>query len=152
VLGVATVVFFILDLAPGDPAQRYAGPNVPPEVVERVRTNMGLDEPVHLRYAKWVGSVDTGDFGYSLGKSRPVSDLFAEILPNTLLLSGAALGVAFLIGILLGVLQAVRQYSAWDQVLSVAALFFYSMPSFWLALVLLLLFSVVVLSYCKEKY
>ncbi len=141
VLGVATLVFFILHLAPGDPAQRYFGPAVPPEVAEQIRANMGLDQPLPVRYVKWVGSVFTGDFGYSLGKSRPVGELFREILPNTLLLSGAALGVAFLAGVLLGVLQAVRQYSLWDQVLSVAALFFYSMPSFWLALMLVLVFS-----------
>lgn len=141
VLGVATVVFFILSLAPGDPTSRYMAPSVPPEVVEQVRSNMGLDQPIHLRYVKWVGSVLTGDFGYSLGKNRPVAALFAEMLPNTLLLSGTALAAAFLAGVLLGVLQAVRQHSLWDQLLSVGALFFYSMPSFWLALMLVLIFS-----------
>ena len=141
VLGIATVIFFILNLAPGDPLARYVGPSVPPEVVDQIRQNLGLDEPIHIRYLKWMGSLLTGDFGYSLGKSRPVAALVAEILPNTLLLSGAALLLAFAAGILLGVIQAVRQYSLTDQVLSVAALFFYSMPSFWLALMLILLFS-----------
>lgn len=141
VLGIATVIFFILNLAPGDPAARYIGPSVPPEVVEQIRANLGLADPVHIRYLKWVGALFTGDFGYSLAKSRPVADLIVEILPNTLLLSGTALLLAFAAGILLGVVQAVRQYSVTDQVLSVVALFFYSMPSFWLALMLILLFS-----------
>lgn len=141
VLGIATVIFFILNLAPGDPAARYVGPSVPPEVVEQIRSNLGLGDPIHIRYVKWIGALATGDFGYSLGKSRPVAGLIAEILPNTLLLSGAALFLAFLGGVVLGVIQAVRQYSLMDQVLSVAALFFYSMPSFWLALMLILVFS-----------
>lgn len=141
VLGIATIIFFILNLAPGDPAARYIGPSVPPEVVAQIRTNLGLDDPIHLRYVKWMGSLLTGDFGYSLGQARPVGPLIREILPNTLLLSGTALVVAFLAGIVLGVVQAVRQYSLTDQVLSVAALFFYSMPSFWLALMLILVFS-----------
>jgi len=141
VLGIATVIFFILNLAPGDPVARYIGPNVPPAVIQQIRANFGLDQPLHVRYLKWMGSLLTGDFGYSLGKNRPVAGLIAEILPNTLLLSGAALVLSFVAGILLGVIQAVRQYSVTDQLLSVVALFFYSMPSFWLALMLILLFS-----------
>lgn len=141
IFGIATVIFFILNLAPGDPVARYAGPSVPPEVLAQIRSNFGLDDPIHIRYLKWMGSLLTGDFGYSLAQNRPVSGLIAEILPNTLLLSGAALVLAFLGGIVLGVVQAVRQYSLTDQVLSVAALFFYSMPSFWLALMLILIFS-----------
>ncbi|MFP3948354.1 MAG: ABC transporter permease, partial [Longimicrobiales bacterium] len=141
VLGIATIIFFILNLAPGDPVARYVGPSVPPEVLAQIRTNLGLDDPIHIQYLKWMGSLLTGDFGYSLGQNRPVAGLIGEILPNTLLLSGAALLIAFLAGIVLGVVQAVRQYSLTDQVLSVAALFFYSMPSFWLALMLILIFS-----------
>jgi len=141
VLGVATVVFFILHLAPGDPTARYLGPNVPQEVVERIRTDMGLDRPLHVRYVRWMGSVLTGDFGYSLERNRRVGALFAEMAPNTFLLSGTALALAFLAGIGLGVVQAVRQHSLWDRVSSVASLFFYSMPSFWLALMLVLVFS-----------
>ncbi|MDX1566911.1 MAG: ABC transporter permease [Longimicrobiales bacterium] len=141
VLGIATVIFFILNLAPGDPVARYAGPSVPPEVLAQIRTNLGLDDPIHIRFLKWMGSLLTGDFGYSLAQNRPVAGLIREILPNTLLLSGAALALSFLGGVVLGVIQAVRQYSLTDQVLSVAALFFYSMPSFWLALMLILIFS-----------
>lgn len=141
VLGIATIIFFVLNLAPGDPVSFYASPNVPPEVVDQVRRNLGLDEPLHVRYVKWLGGFLTGDFGVSFVRGRPVSELIVEILPNTLVLSGAALALAFVGGIVIGVVQAVRQYSSLDSILTVAALFFYSMPSFWLALMLILLFS-----------
>jgi len=141
VVGVATLIFFVLHLAPGDPTSRYIGPAVPPEVIDRIRTNLGLDDPVPVRYVKWMGSMARGDFGWSLGKSRPVGELIAEILPNTLLLSGSALALAFAVGIAVGVLQAVRHHSLLDEALGVISLVFYSMPSFWLALMLVLVFG-----------
>ena len=114
---------------------------MPAEVLEQVRRNLGLDQPLHVQYLKWLGSLLHGNFGYSLAQSRPVSAILLETLPNTLVLTGTALVLVFLIGVLLGVLQAVRQHSWFDRVSSVVALFFYSMPSFWLALILMLVFS-----------
>ena len=140
-LGIATIIFFVLNLAPGDPLAFYFNPNVPPEVMEQLRRNLGLDQPLHIQYFRWVTSFFRGDFGYSFAQSRPVGDIVFEALPNTLMLTGGALVLVFLIGILLGVLQAVRQYSIFDSTSSVLSLFFYSMPSFWLALMLMLLFS-----------
>jgi peptide/nickel transport system permease protein len=141
VLGVATIVFFVINLAPGDPSQLLIAPGLRAEVAEQMRANLGLDQPVHVRYLKWLGALARADFGYSYSHARPVLDVVREVLPNTLLLSGCALLVAFLAGILLGVVQAVRQHSLADSLLSVLALFFYSMPSFWLALMLILVFS-----------
>lgn len=141
VIGIATVIFFVLSLAPGDPTALYFSPTVSPDVIEQMRRNLGLDQPVHVRYVRWLAAFLTGDFGFSFARSRPVADLLFEILPNTLLLSGCALLLAFVAGVVLGVVQAVRQYSLADTVLSVVALFFYSMPSFWLALMLILVFS-----------
>jgi peptide/nickel transport system permease protein len=141
VLGIATIVFFAVNLAPGDPALYYISPGMTQEVVEQTRTNLGLDEPMHVRYVKWVGAMLTGDFGYSFSYSRPVLDVLADFLPNTLILSASALIVAFLVGIVIGTVQAVRQYSLLDSAMSVVLLFFYSMPSFWLALMLILTFS-----------
>lgn len=140
-LGVATLIFVILNLAPGDPTTFYFNPNIPPEVLEQLRQNLGLDEPIHVRYVKWLGAFLTGDFGYSFAQSRPVADIILDALPNTLLLAGAALVLVFLFGVAAGTIQAVRQHSWMDRILSVGALFFYSMPSFWLALMLVLLFS-----------
>jgi peptide/nickel transport system permease protein len=141
VLGIATIIFFILNLAPGDPALIYARPGMSAETLEQIRTNFGLDQPIHVRYVKWVGSLARGDLGYSFARNRPVTELIGEILPNTLILAGVAFGLAFLAGIVMGVVQAVRQYSLLDSTLSVLALFFYSMPSFWLALMMILAFS-----------
>jgi peptide/nickel transport system permease protein len=140
-IGVATLIFFVLALAPGDPTAFYFNPNVPPEVTEQIRRNLGLDQPLHIRYVRWLGAFLTGNFGFSFAQSRPVSEILMEALPNTLILTGSALVLVFLLGIVIGAYQAVRQYSAADNALSVGSLFFYSMPSFWLALMLMLLFS-----------
>jgi peptide/nickel transport system permease protein len=141
VIGIATIIFFVLHLAPGDPTTFYFNPNVPPDVIDQLRRNLGLDQPLHIQYVRWLGSFMTGDFGYSFAQSRPVRDIVWEALPNTLMLTGSALVLVFVIGILIGVLQAVRQYSLFDSTSSVLSLFFYSMPSFWLALMLMLVFS-----------
>lgn len=141
VIGVATLIFLIINLAPGDPTAIYFNPNVPPEVLERLRENFGLDRPLHIRYLRWLGAFFTGDFGFSFGQSRPVLDVVLDTLPNTLLLTGLALLLVFIGGVAIGVLQAVRQHSWADRVLSVASLFFYSMPSFWLGLMLMLIFA-----------
>jgi len=141
VLGIATIVFFVVNLAPGDPTLYLLAPGMDADVIEQMRVNYGLDRPVYIRYVKWVGSMLTGDFGYSFTYRRPVAEVLMEFLPNTLLLTGCALAVAFAAGVVLGTIQAVRQYSALDSGLSVVLLFFYSMPSFWLALMLILTFS-----------
>ena len=140
-LGVATLIFIVLNLAPGDPTAYYVSPGVAPEVIEQVRRNFGLDQPLHIRYIRWMGAFLTGNFGYSFGQHRPVVDVILDALPNTLTLAGASLALVFLLGVAVGVLQAVRQHSAVDRVLSVASLFFYSMPSFWLGLMLMLIFA-----------
>jgi len=141
VLGIATLIFFILNLAPGDPTALYFGPNVPPEIIEQQRRNLGLDQPLHIQYLRWVSGFLTGNFGYSIAQGRPVAGILREALPATLLLTVTTLVLTFVIGVVLGVLQAIRQHSALDGTLSVVSLFFYSMPSFWLALMMMLIFS-----------
>lgn len=140
-LGVATLIFVILNLAPGDPTAYYTSPGVPPDVLEQLRRNFGLDQPLHIRYVRWLGAFVTGNFGYSFAQGRPVVDVILDALPSTLILTGAALILVFLVGVVLGVLQAVRQHSWLDRILSVVSLFFYSMPSFWLGLMLMLIFA-----------
>ncbi|MGD8873450.1 MAG: ABC transporter permease [Gemmatimonadota bacterium] len=141
VIGIATITFFAVNLAPGDPTARFLSPGMSQQVIDQMRTNFGLDQPVAVRYVKWLGAMFTGDFGYSFSHSRPVLDVLGDFLPNTLILSAASLLVAFVLGVLLGTIQAVRQHSALDSGLSVVLLFFYSMPSFWLALMLILTLS-----------
>jgi peptide/nickel transport system permease protein len=140
-LGVVTLIFFVTDLLPGDAADLYVQPGMTDEVREQIRSNFGLEGPVHVRYGRWLSRFAQGDFGQSFARGRPVRDVVLELLPNTLLLAGVALGLAFALGILLGVVQASRPRSAMDAGLSLASLFFYSMPSFWLALMLVLVFS-----------
>ncbi|HEX5872601.1 MAG TPA: ABC transporter permease [Longimicrobium sp.] len=140
-LGLLTIIFFVVHLAPGDPTARFFNPNVSPEVIEQMRRNLGLDQPLHIQYWRWLSSFLTGDFGYSFGQMRPIGEILPEVLWNTLQLTLVSLVVIFAVGMLIGIVQAVRQYSIADNVLTFLALFFYSMPSFWFALMLILIFS-----------
>jgi len=140
-LGILTLIFFIVHLAPGDPTDQFISPNVSPEVVAQMRRNFGLDQPLHVQYVRWLRAFLRGDFGFSFGQQRPINDVLGEVLWNTVQLTFVALVVIFAVGMLVGIVQAVRQYSLVDAVLTFLALFFYSMPPFWLALMLTLIFS-----------
>ena len=142
VLGIATIIFFLVSLAPGDPVDRLLAPGVTQEVIDQTRANFGLDQPIHIRYVKWMGATLRGDLGHSISNARPVREVLAAALPNTLLLAACALVIAFVIGIFVGTVQGTKQHSIFDSVASVVLLFFYSMPSFWLALMLMLWLSV----------
>jgi peptide/nickel transport system permease protein len=140
-LGILTLIFFIIHIAPGDPTARFINPNVSPRVIEQMRHNLGLDQPLHIQYVKWLWSFLRGNFGFSFGQQQPISEILPTVLWNTLQLTLVSLVMIFVIGMLIGIVQAVRQYSVSDNVLSFLALFFYSMPSFWFALMLILVFS-----------
>lgn len=138
---VLTITFFILHLAPGDPMVRYYHPEISPETVQLIKERLGLDRPIWEQYLRWMGSFIHGDFGVSLQYHRPVRSLLAEAIPNTLRLTIAALLLHVVIGVILGVFSAAKRYSVFDRVNTIAALFVYSIPSFWLALMLILLFA-----------
>jgi peptide/nickel transport system permease protein len=140
--GVVTLIFILLQVSPGDATDRFFTPETPPEVREMIMVKWGLDQPVHVQYGRMLGNLSTGDFGISIAQERPVFDIIAEKLPNTLLLSAVTMSVVIVTGLSLGIAQAIRQYSLFDNMGSVVSLFFYSMPSFWLALMLILLFAV----------
>lgn len=140
-LGASTLIFILMHAAPGDPTSMYLRPDIDPAVVEQMRKNLGLDQPVHVQYVRWLTSFAQGDFGYSFSQKRPILDIIKDTLPNTLLLSGIALVIIFAVGVVIGTIQAVRQYSWIDNVATVGAFFFYSMPSFWFGLMLMLLLS-----------
>jgi peptide/nickel transport system permease protein len=140
-LGVATLIFAILHLAPGDPTSIYFSPDVDPRVLEQMRRNFGLDRPLHEQYLRWLGAFVRGDFGYSFGQHRPVIDVLRDAVPNTLVLSAVSLVILFAVGVLVGTVQAVRQYSPADHAATILSFFFYSMPSFWFALMLMLVFA-----------
>lgn len=144
--GIATVTFFMMQLAPGDPLDMYLEPQrqrrVDPEVIELLRQKYGLDQPIHVQYVRWLGNVLHGDFGESFRHRRPVSHLLAETIPYTLQLTVLAVLFDALIGITFGIISAVKQYSLLDKVVTLGSLIIYAIPGFWLALMLVLVFSV----------
>jgi peptide/nickel transport system permease protein len=138
---LATLTFFIVRLAPGDPLAMYYNPEIDPSVMETVRARLGLDQPIHVQYVRWLGALAQGELGVSFKHHRPVAEILAETLPNTLILTGLALLFDLGLGVILGVIAAVRQYSWVDHVTSIVALFLYSMPGFWLGLMMIILFA-----------
>lgn len=145
-LGIATVTFFIVHMAPGDPMDMFLEPRfrqkMDPEVIELIRKKYGLDQPLHVQYAKWIGNLSKGDLGESFRYRRPVADLIVERIPYTLQLTVLALFLDALVGIALGIFSAVKQYSVADKTVTVGSLIIYSIPGFWLALMLVLVLSV----------
>jgi peptide/nickel transport system permease protein len=140
--GVVTVTFVLLQLAPGEPLAGVAeSPYASPDVIEQMRRNFGLDQPIHVQYARYVVNLLRGDWGVSFAQRRPVLDALADAVPNTIALGLAALLVNFAGGIALGGIQALRPRSALDRTLSVVSLVLYSLPVFWLGLMLLLVFG-----------
>ena len=142
-LVISFVVYAILALAPGDPLGQFAAnPNVPPEVRERIRESLGLNQPWHIRYVKWLLALLRGDFGYSFGSHSPVAGLLVERLPNTL----AVVGVAYVLGLLLalpiGMISAVKRYSLFDHVATTFAFIGFSVPTFFTGLLLIIIFSI----------
>jgi peptide/nickel transport system permease protein len=142
-LVISFVVYAILALAPGDPLSQFANnPNVPPEVRERIRESLGLNQPWHVRYVKWLLALLKGDFGYSFMSHLPVIQLLIERLPNTL----AVVGVAYILGIALavpiGMISAVKRYSIFDHLATTFAFIGFSVPTFFTGLLLIILFSI----------
>jgi len=140
---ISFVVYAILALAPTDPLASFgADPRVPPEVRERIRESLGLNQPWHVRYVKWVIAIAHLDFGYSFMSRSPVMDLIWQRLPNTL----AVVGVAYIIGVLLavpiGMISAVKRYSVFDHLSTTFAFIGFSVPTFFTGILLILLFSV----------
>ena len=126
---------------PGDPVELIAEPELGGEARELVRQRLGLDEPLLMQYGRWLASVARGDLGMSLRQQRPVADVIADALPNTLLLTVSALLVELLVGIAVGVTGA-RYPDRWrSRSLNVGGLVLYSLPSFWLGLVAILVFA-----------
>jgi peptide/nickel transport system permease protein len=140
---ISFVIYAILALAPIDPLSQFgADPRVPPEVRERIRASLGLNDPWPIRYVKWMLAMFRGDFGFSFLSKVPVIDLIQQRLPNTL----AVVGVAYLIGVLLGIpigmLSAVKRYSLFDHAVTSFAFMGFSVPTFFTGLLLIIIFSV----------
>ena len=139
---VATITFALIHLAPGDPFSAIMdNPNVSEKVRETLRAQYGLDRPLAEQFVRYVGALARGEMGWSFSHDRPVLEVLATALPNTLLLMGVALIGSFALGILVALIQVARRGSLTDDVLSGISLFFFSMPDFWLGILTLLAFT-----------
>ena len=141
-LGVSIVVFFMVRAIPGDPAQILLGQQATQEQVQATQDRLGLDEPIFLQYGLFLKDAIRGDLGDSITTGRPVIVELLERFPATLELTGFAMLIAILVGVPVGVISAVKQYSLLDKVTSVIALTGISMPIFWLAMIMIVIFGV----------
>jgi peptide/nickel transport system permease protein len=140
-LGVTLFVFSIISLTPGDVAAMILGQNATPETVAALRTEMGLDDPLLIQYGRYIGKLVQGDMGVSYATGKPVIGEIMSRFPNTLKLAFFAIMVSIIISIPVGIISAIRQYSIFDNLGMVFALIGISMPSFWLGLILIIMFA-----------
>lgn len=141
-IGLTVIVFAIMALIPGDPATAILGAYATPENVEKLNRQLGLDRSLVEQYFIWLGNMLQGDLGRSYSLNRPVLDEVLERFSATLILAGAALVLCTLWGLLIGIWTAAHQYGWTDKILTFVVLIGISIPSFWLGLLLILLFSV----------
>ena len=140
-LGMSVVVFLIVHLVPGDPARAILGLNATPELIARLRTQLGLDDSLVSQYFAWLGNVVTGDFGTDYTSNAPIVDLLGQRLPVTIELAVVALLIAVAIGVPLGVAAAVWRGQAPDTAAQGVSMAGISVPDFWLGIILILVFS-----------
>lgn len=142
-IGISLLLFIMLRMLPGDPAQVLAGQMASPEEIENIRHQLGLDRPIYEQYAVYMSRLVRFDLGRSARTQNPVTVEIWARLPNTLLLAVVAITLACLFGIPAGIISAVRPYSWTDYLVTMTALFGMSMPVFWLGLMLVVLFAVI---------
>ncbi|PRD42942.1 glutathione ABC transporter permease GsiC [Phyllobacterium phragmitis] len=141
-LGLSVIIFLIMAMIPGDPATAILGSYATPENVERLNRSLGLDKSLPQQYVIWLGNLLHGDLGRSYGLNRPVLDEVLERFSATLILAGTALILCTVFGLLAGIVSAVRQFGWVDRIVTLFVLIGISIPSFFLGLLLILLFAV----------
>jgi len=142
-LAISVVIFFILALAPGDPLSEFgSNPNITPEIRENIRKSLGLDQPIYIRYFKWLFAFFQGDLGYSFTSRSPVLELILQRLPNTLMIVGLAYLISVIFAIPVGLISGMKRYSLLDNIFTSIALFGYSIPPFFTGLLLIIIFSI----------
>ncbi|MGY3387559.1 peptide/nickel transport system permease protein [Bradyrhizobium sp. USDA 3311] len=142
-LGISAILFTILALAPGDPfAEMAANPNVPPEIREAIRASFGLNDPIGMRYLRWLSALAQGDWGFSFASRIDVDDLILQRVPTTLFIVGSSQILALCIAFPVGTFAATRPYSIFDQIANTLAFVGFSLPTFFTGLLFILLFSV----------
>ncbi len=140
-IGMSVIVFLIVHLVPGDPATAVLGLNATPELVAKLRTDLGLDEPLITQYVTWFGNVLTGDFGQDYSSGAEISDLLSQRLPVTIELAVVAIAIAVGIGIPLGVAAAVWRGRTPDAAAQGVSMVGISVPDFWVGIMLILVFA-----------
>jgi peptide/nickel transport system permease protein len=142
-LGISVVLFTVLALAPGDPFEELAtNPNVPAEVRQMLRAKFGIDDPVYIRYFRWLGAMVQGDWGFSFMSRVDVDQLILQRLPVTLVVIGSSQVLALLVALPVGVYAAMRPYSIFDQIANTLAFIGFSLPTFFTGLLFILVFSI----------
>jgi peptide/nickel transport system permease protein len=141
ILGVVTLTYILLQLAPGDPVVRLLGPMATPEQLEAQRRALGLDQSIPVQYLRWVGGFLTGDWGVSIATGRQVSTMIWSAWPATALLVGLSLTLSYLFGVIVGTVQAVRHGTPIDHALTVVTVTLFAVPGYWLGLMLVMLFT-----------
>ncbi|WRH67688.1 MAG: ABC transporter permease [Planktothrix sp. GU0601_MAG3] len=142
-IAISIVVFLILALAPGNPMGEFANnPSITPEVRENIRRSLGLDQPIPIRYLKWIWAFLQGDLGYSFTSRSPVLDLILQRLPTTLWIMGVAYILAVLIAFPFGIISALKRYSVLDQIITTVSFIGFSLPTFFTGLLFIIIFSV----------
>ncbi|MFN4087750.1 MAG: ABC transporter permease [Alphaproteobacteria bacterium] len=142
-LGISVILFTILALAPGDPFEELAtNPSVPPEVRAALRERFGLDDPVPVRYLRWLAAMLQGEWGYSFVSRVDVDQLIMQRLPTTLVVLGASQVLALMIALPVGVISATQPYSIFDQVANTLAFIGFSLPTFFTGILFILVFSI----------
>jgi peptide/nickel transport system permease protein len=140
--GISVVAFLMIHLAPGGPTAIYVvSPNIDARQLERIEELFGLNDPLHIQYVKWLGGVLTGEWGFSYRDGRPVMDVILERVPNTVQLTLASLIVAIGVGVPVGIFTAARAGTVARWVANVLTMTAISMPTFWMGLMVILLFS-----------
>lgn len=141
VLCISAITFFVLNIVPGDPVRIMMGDMADEQTIEQVRHNMGLDRPVPEQYINWLGNMLHGDFGTSYSQNRPVITLMGNAFAVTAQLAGWAYIFALILGLVLGVVAAVNHGKALDRALMALSVFGISAPSFWVAIILQIVFA-----------
>lgn len=141
-LGIATITFILIYVIPGDPTSGIVGERISPETLKQIRTEMGLDKPLHIQYISYLYKLTHGDLGRSLSTKQPISEAIIEKFPNTLRLAISAMFIAILLGVSIGIFAAITRGSFWDRLVMVLAVFGISTPVFWFGLFLIFIFSI----------
>jgi ABC-type dipeptide/oligopeptide/nickel transport system permease component len=142
IFGVTIILFYIMYILPGDPIQLLlSGERVTPERVEELRRAWGLDQPVYVQYFYWLSRIIRGDLGISIVTKQPVSLLILQRLPYTLALMLTSILLSYVIGVLTGIITALKRGSLLDSILSTSSIICYSIPGFWFGLILMLVFA-----------